>query len=107
VLLHALVFSTEHLSHFKIPKREQEVRLVVQAVADVSANSQHKVNVVEISITGIHWALGVEIRIIVTELVPIIQFIIGDFKEWTDEQQNSNSVNIGKLAMPVGIYKYS
>ena len=42
-----------------------------------------------------------------TPVVPIIQYSIGYFKEWTDEEESSKSVNIGELAMSVSIYKYS
>ena len=42
-----------------------------------------------------------------TPVVPINQHTVGYFKEWTDEEQSSNSVNIGELAMSVSIYKDS
>jgi hypothetical protein len=40
VLLHSffLIFSPEHLSHFKVSEGEQEVRLVVHAVGNVIKN---------------------------------------------------------------------
>jgi hypothetical protein len=107
VVLHGFVFSPKHLTHFKIPKSKQEVRLVVQAVGHVITNDKYKEKVVEVIIAEICWALWVEFRIIITPVVPICQYIVGYHKEWTDEEESSNSVNIGELAMSVSIYKYS
>jgi hypothetical protein len=80
---------------------------VVQAVGHVITNLNHKEKVVEVIIARIYWALWVEIRKIITPVIPIIQYTVGYCKEWTDEEQTSNSVNIGKFGMSVSIYKYS
>ena len=107
VVVHGFVFSAKHLSYFKVSVGKQEVRLVVQAVGHVITNDKYKEKVVEVIIAEICWALWVEFRIIITPVVPICQYIVGYHKEWTDEEESSNSVNIGELAMSVSIYKYS
>jgi hypothetical protein len=80
---------------------------VVQALGNFITNGIHKIKVGEVIIAGICWALWVEIRIELTPVVPIKQYITGYLKEWTDEEERSKSVNIGELAMSVSIYKYS
>ena len=107
VVLHGFVFSAKHLSHFKVSVGKQEVRLVVQAVGHVKTNDFHKEKVVEVIIAGICWTLWVEIRIKMTPVSPIRQYPLGYLKKWADEQQSSNSVNIGELTIPISIYKYS
>jgi hypothetical protein len=107
VVSHGFVFSAKHLSHFKVSVGKQEVRLVVQALRHVITNVRHKENGCPVIITGICWTLWVEIRINLTPVEPINQYTVGYVKEWTNEEQSSNSVNIGELAMSVSIYKYS
>jgi hypothetical protein len=107
VLLHRFVFSPKHLCHFKIPESEQEVRLVVQAVGHVITNENHKGKVFEVIYAGIFWTLWIEIRVIKAHVVLNIHNALDNCKEWTDEQQSRNSVDIVKFTVPVSIYKNS
>jgi hypothetical protein len=107
MVLHGFVFSTEHLSHFKISVGKEEVRCLIHAVGHFKTNVNHQVKVVPEIIGWIYWTLWIEIRIKMTPVSPIRQYPLGYLKKWADEQQSSNSVNVGELAMPISIYKHS